>query len=172
MTSSNGNIFRVTGHLCGEFTGHRWIPAQRPVTRSFDVFFDLRLNKRLSKQSWGWRFETLSHPLWRHFNVLSGMVSYTCVVSVCMLDKNHKYTVTFPRNISSHKRNYSRVNPVLCICNYTYLIGSTVPWLLLASNNPLVSDCCLLTCNKVNYPIIDEYLHPLKSVAWYYLSIP
>ena len=32
--------------------------AQRPATRSFDVFFDLRLNKRLSKQSWGWRFET------------------------------------------------------------------------------------------------------------------
>ena len=26
MTSSNGNIFRVTGHLCGEFTGSRWIP--------------------------------------------------------------------------------------------------------------------------------------------------
>ena len=26
MTSSNGNIFRVTGHLCGEFTGLRWIP--------------------------------------------------------------------------------------------------------------------------------------------------
>ena len=25
MTSSNGNIFRVTGHLCGEFTGYRWI---------------------------------------------------------------------------------------------------------------------------------------------------
>ena len=32
------------------------LPAQRPVTRSFDVFFDLRLNKRLSKQSWGWWF--------------------------------------------------------------------------------------------------------------------
>ena len=40
-------------------------PAQRPVTRSFDGFFDLRLNKRLSKQSWGWWFETLSRPLWR-----------------------------------------------------------------------------------------------------------
>ena len=26
VTSSNGNIFRITGHLCGEFTGHRWIP--------------------------------------------------------------------------------------------------------------------------------------------------
>ena len=43
-------------------------PAQRPVTRSFDVFFYLRLNKRLSKQSRGWWFETLSRPLWRHRN--------------------------------------------------------------------------------------------------------
>ena len=29
MTSSNGNIFRVTGHLCGEFTGARWIPRTK-----------------------------------------------------------------------------------------------------------------------------------------------
>ena len=43
-------------------------PTQRPVTRGFDVFFDLRLNKRLSKQSWGWWFETPSSPLWRHSN--------------------------------------------------------------------------------------------------------
>ena len=68
MTSSNGTIFRVTGHLCGEFTGPGEFPAQRPVTRSFDVFFDLRLNKRLSKQSWGWWFETLSRSLWSHRN--------------------------------------------------------------------------------------------------------
>ena len=47
VTSSNGNIFRVTGHLCGEFTGPGEFPTQSPVTRSFDVFFDLRLNKRL-----------------------------------------------------------------------------------------------------------------------------
>ena len=73
MTSSNGNIFRVTGPLCGEF------PTQRPVTRSFDVFFDLRLNKRWSKQPRGWWFETLSRSLWRHRNAhcwiwLSGIV--------------------------------------------------------------------------------------------------
>ena len=43
-------------------------PTQRPVTRSFDVFFDLRLSKRLSKQSWGWWLETISRPLWRHRN--------------------------------------------------------------------------------------------------------
>ena len=70
MTSSNGNIFRVTGPLCGEFTGPGEFPTQRPVTRSFDVFFDLRLNKRLNKESWGWWFETLSRPFWRHRNEL------------------------------------------------------------------------------------------------------
>ena len=43
-------------------------PTQRPVTRSFDVFFNLCLNKRLRKQSWRWWFETLSRPLWRHCN--------------------------------------------------------------------------------------------------------
>ena len=69
MTSSNGNIFRVTGLLCGEFTGPGEFPTQRSVTRSFDVFFDLRLNKRLSKQPWGWWFESPSWSLWRQCNV-------------------------------------------------------------------------------------------------------
>ena len=47
------------------------VSSQRPVTRSFDALFDLRLNKRLSKQSSGWWFETPSRPLWRHRNVPS-----------------------------------------------------------------------------------------------------
>ena len=46
-------------------------PSQRPVTRSFDVFFDLRLNKRLSIQSRRWKFETPSRSLWRHCNTIS-----------------------------------------------------------------------------------------------------
>ena len=54
--------------------GNSPVPGdQRPVTRSFDVFFDLRLNKRLSKQSWGWWFETPSRPVWHH---CSGTWSY------------------------------------------------------------------------------------------------
>ena len=48
--------------VIGEF------PSQSPVTRSFDIFFDLRLNKRLSKQSWGWWIETPSRLSWRHCN--------------------------------------------------------------------------------------------------------
>ena len=46
--------------VTGEF------PAQRPMTRSFDVFYDLRPNRRFSKQPWVWWFETPSRPLWRH----------------------------------------------------------------------------------------------------------
>ena len=70
MTSSNGNIFRITGPLCGEFNGPGEFPAQRPVMRSFDVFFDLRPNKRLSKQPWGWWFETPLWSLWRQRNAI------------------------------------------------------------------------------------------------------
>ena len=46
--------------VTGEF------PAQRPVTWSFDILLDLHLNKQLSKQSWGWWFQTPLCPLWRH----------------------------------------------------------------------------------------------------------
>ena len=69
VTSSNGNIFRVTGLLWGEFTGHPWMPLTRAVTQSFGVFFDLRLNmlnKWLSKQlRHGW-FEMPSCSLWHY----------------------------------------------------------------------------------------------------------
>ena len=64
MTSSNGNIFRVTGPLCGEFTGHRWIP----LTKASDVelwYFLAWVN------SWAnTRLETASRSLWRHCNVM------------------------------------------------------------------------------------------------------
>ena len=67
MTSSNANIFHVTGEF----------PPQRPVTRSFDIFFDLRPNNRLSK-SWGWWFETPSRLFWRHCNVFVIYVAALC----------------------------------------------------------------------------------------------
>ena len=71
MMSSNRNIFRLTGHLRGEFTGHRWIPRTKASDAEFDVFFDLRLNQRLSKHSWGCWFERQSRPLWRRCNGVS-----------------------------------------------------------------------------------------------------
>ena len=55
-------------------------PSQRPVTRSFDVFFDMCSNKRLSKQWRGWWFETESCPLCRHRNVSNYVMALSPVV--------------------------------------------------------------------------------------------
>ena len=71
-------------------------PVQRPVTRSFDVFFDLRLNKRLSKQSWGWWFETLSQALWRQCNApVNVRISF-----LRQTNMNSRHGKTYKRNAS------------------------------------------------------------------------
>ena len=64
--------------VTGEF------PSQRPVTRSFGVFCDLRVNKCLSKQSWGWWFHTPSRSLWRHCND-----SFVCRFYLYVNDSNN-----------------------------------------------------------------------------------
>ena len=104
-------LFRITGLLCMEF------PAQRPVTRSFDVFFDLRLNKWLSKQSWGWWFETLSCPLWCHSNAfLSFMQDYPSAISVIL-------TVL---------SNLSKVGTWWITTNHRLSLIARFPWILLS----------------------------------------
>ena len=96
-------------------------PTQRPVTRSFDVYFDLRPNKWLSKQSWGWWFETLSSSLWRHRNAtwpvmlhrdnntLNGAARYTS--HKLLLGLNHWLWI---RNIQ------------WTVCNVSFLLFSVV----------------------------------------------
>ena len=78
-------IFSALPAICAE---NSLVPgeflAQRPVTRSFDVFFDLRLNKRLSKQWWGWRFETL---LRIHYDVTVMITSHRYNVMELLLGK-------------------------------------------------------------------------------------
>ena len=64
METFSALLFICAGNspVTGEF------PAQMPVTRSFDVFLDLRLNKRLNQQWWGWWSETPLRSLWCHCN--------------------------------------------------------------------------------------------------------
>ena len=57
--------FRFTGLCEGNPLVTRGFPQQGPVTQSFDIFFDQRPNKRLSKQSRRRWSETPSHSLWR-----------------------------------------------------------------------------------------------------------
>ena len=86
MTSSNGNLSTLLA-ICERnppVTGG--FPTQRPVMRSFDVFSDLRLNKRLSKQSICRWFETPLRSLWRHCSGIFELwreVSYYVSGTVC-----------------------------------------------------------------------------------------
>ena len=114
MTSSNGNIFRVTGPLCGEFTGPGEFPTQRPVTRIFDVFLDLCLNKGLSKQPWGWWFENPSWSLWRHVMIIYAYPPYNPAsvtkVFICVIKRKGSLLVIeweFVREIYPEKCFFS-----------------------------------------------------------------
>ena len=110
MTSSNGNIFRVTGPLCGgggggggcsPVTGE--FPTQRPATRSFDVFFDLPLNKRLGKQSRHRWFQTPWRSLWRHCNNIENIEIR--VTGLCA--GNSPVTGEYPAQMASNAENVS-----------------------------------------------------------------
>ena len=87
-------IYAGNSPVPGEF------PTQRPVTRSFDVYFDLRPNKWLSKQSWGWWFETLSCSLWRHRNELHTFCGSTCNNHHEYVRQNYHFPCTNGWNIT------------------------------------------------------------------------
>ena len=75
------------------------------VTRSFDIFFDLCLNKRLSKQLRRRWFDTPSHPLWRHCNV----------------KKKHSTRISYGLYYRFHSP-FSHHNP--CVCTLIYHISA------------------------------------------------
>ena len=77
MTSSNGNIFALLVLCEGNPPVTGGFPSQRPVTRSFDAFVDLRLNNRLNKQARRRRCETPSRSLWRHIFLISAAATHT-----------------------------------------------------------------------------------------------
>ena len=178
MTSSNENIFRVTGHLCGEFTGPGEFPTQRPVTRSFDVYFDLRPNKWLSKQSWGWWFETLSCSLWRHRNDWcvyrnSCLEPYTSHVS--MLWQKLLIISFLYHNSPTGFRNWlcdirllilALMSSAICLSTMMQLLIQVVCWFSLKNphlfpENPTFSGCNF-DISVASMSIFRQY----DSIAW------
>ena len=137
-------IFSALLALCAgnsPMTGE--LPAQRPVTRSFDVFFDLHLNKRLSKQLWGWWFETPSHSLWRHCN--------------------ERFPTQFPKNLIrqytwlggySNKVLWMVLTLVYCTDRYFLLISAEAwPWVKVTdrSSSAFPQTCIFLVPNTCVY---------------------
>ena len=109
-------------------------PAQRPLTRRFDVFLDLRPNKRLRKQSWGWWFETLSRPLWRHRNVMNvTWHCWRCTPMWCLLNAWGCFTnvsralQNIPSKFVSCRNHTFEKNSKLTICTWaqSHALSST-----------------------------------------------
>ena len=150
MTSSNGNIFRVTGPLCGECT------TQRPVTRSFDVFFDLRLNKRLRKQPWGWWFEMLSWSLWRHCNDLIHHYYYNCIF--------HNWSERFLKSVMCEAFTQ---NSTLCAMACWTTLVSQISFTRRTKRN--CTNVCLLCPNIFEFIdiIYPQKQHNLRSIVWF-----
>ena len=126
--------------VSGEF------PAQRPMTRSFDVFFYLHLIKRLSKHSRGWWFETLLRPLWRHCNAYSFLwdFSWNTIFTDSMVIKKYLYRCWRGIEWASIERN-----------QYTDVIMSTT-----ASQITSVS----IVCSTLSLNV----LIPVKSTTIYH----
>ena len=95
---------------CREFTGCRWIPFTKASNEEPCCFFDLRLNKRLSKQSRHRWFETPSCSLWRHFNDIGTYLWFWCTLfrHVLQLDKTviHNSSCFRILSISWHVESY------------------------------------------------------------------
>ena len=118
--------------------------TQRPVTRSFDVFFDLHLNKRMTKQWWGWWFEMPSCPLWLHSNVIMGVYCNMFLQGLCQA----MFSQCSLFISSSHKiRNSSETHfyPL-----FTGRCGSDIicnPWPLIADK---VHQHFMWNCSQIN----------------------
>ena len=93
-------------------------PSQGPVTRNLDYFFDLRLNKRLDKQSRGWWFETPSRSLWRQCNSLYVLHCRHYVVCYCCR--------CYPKSFCSLKGNYWYVQTPFIMISPTSQIQMSV----------------------------------------------
>ena len=109
--------------------------SQRPVTRSFDVFFDLRLNKWLSNPSRRWWLETPSRSLWRHCNEELVWSSSNQIMTY----RHHQTIISIRQSIwECHLQNVSRF-----VQNSTCYLTTIVPKTLASPKRYGVSNCHL-----------------------------
>ena len=119
--------FSVLLAICeGNSLVPREFPTQRPVMQSFDIFFDLCLNQWLSNDLWGWWFETLPHPLWRHCNGVGACLD------AAKTDLHHL-----------HQRIFALVQQ-LCWDSLNFPHGLNILWRSLSKNEIFIGYFCKL----------------------------
>ena len=107
------------------------ISPQRPVTRSFDGFFDLPLNKGLCKQWRRWWFETPSRPLWRHCNENKLALGIACTVITLFVFSQHalkivkaeqvsiiQFWLQVTINLASGQNHGADISITCCLCTF------------------------------------------------------
>ena len=129
MTSSNGNLFRVTGHLCGEFTGPRWIPRTKTTDaelwcflwsaselkfevnnreagdlRRYSAHHDVIVMKQHFKKNLNHRNHTVYVDIrlvysWEYFNLIFKFSK----VNICLFKSSQKKATFWKRNLNSLK---------------------------------------------------------------------
>ena len=112
-------------------------PSQTPVTSSFDVFFDLCANKRLTKQSRHWWSEMPSSSLWRHYydtgqpvSTLGTGVHFIEEFKLCEIDfAVMHFLATHLLHIFAQEKN-SIVIAHANICSDLYIETWKIAWLL------------------------------------------
>ena len=140
------------------------------MTRSLDVFFDLCLNKQLSKQSWGWWFETPSRPLRRHRNE-----NLFCCYTVSKLISPWTQWPPFRRRyVQMHFREWKVLNLVKISLKFVpkgpidkhSALFQVMAWRWMGDkplSEPMLTDSLSYICGTrgrwVNYPIIIYILH-------------
>ena len=117
--------------VTGEF------PSQKPVTRSFDVFVDLRLNKQLYKESSRRWSETPSRSLWRHFNVIVHMWYWNICVSfpISRLSYSIWSTQTSPIYIHDNLPSFPLVHLLHHVSNRCLNLAWGIEWQLNLTNH-------------------------------------
>ena len=147
--------------VTGEF------PAQRPVTWSFDVFFDLCLNEWLSKQSWGWWFEMPSYPLWCHSNGIPVAVigKYDTNLSQCKEENTTKIfsqckVEAIQRTCFVFNRNFHLVSWAAFWRNSKYTVRYTALW---KSSSHISTESVVFSCDQAALWMVQSlrpYVHP------------
>ena len=137
--------------LCaGNSTVTSEFPAQR---RELGFFFDLCLNERLSKQSWGWWFETPSHQLWCHCNVCKASNLGDQQVKL-----PYKFEIDRCLGSSKHTFDYFKTHNKTVWCCYNVVVFLQNPHKRHAIASPFGRDMvCLLWVQSLN-DILPESL--------------
>ena len=146
----------------------KW-PAQRPVTRSFDVFLDLSPNKRLSKQWWGWWFETPSRPLCRHCNGFMRLMYAGSTrkpprspVDSPTKGSNTELRCFFAVHLNKHLKKLSSCwwfETPRCSCHYNVWIWSVYIQLTLWLINCITRIIStLLIYSTLNYKLVTDFI--------------